>query len=142
MGKYDDILNRHRPASRRPKMSPLERAAQFSPFAALTGYEDAVRESARRTEDMRILTQEELAYLNEQLRYLADSAGEEPWATFTCFVPDARKAGGAYEAFCGRVKRVDAVAGCVLLTDGRRLPLENLCEIDSPCFRGIFPADL
>ena len=94
MGKYDDILNQRRPASRRPKMSALERAAQFSPFAALTGYEDAVRESARRTEDRRSLSQEEMDFLNRQLCYLADRTGEAPWAAFTCFVPDARKAGG------------------------------------------------
>ena len=106
MGKYDDILNQRRPASRRPKMSALERAAQFSPFAALTGYEDAVRESARRTEDRRSLSQEEMDFLNRQLCYLADRTGEGPWAAFTCFVPDARKAGGAYETFTGRVKRV------------------------------------
>ena len=141
MGKYDDILNQRRPASRRPKMSALERAAQFSPFAALTGYEDAVRESARRTEDRRSLSQEEMDFLNRQLCYLADRTGEAPWAAFTCFVPDARKAGGAYETFTGRVKRVDALAGCVTLIDGRRLLMEYICEIDSPCFRGIFDID-
>ncbi|MGI6265142.1 MAG: hypothetical protein ACOYJY_06745, partial [Acutalibacteraceae bacterium] len=87
--KYDDMIDRPHPVSpTRKRMSAVERAAQFSPFAALTGYEAVVAESARRTDQRIELTEESKLALDERLRMLADAAGDGPTAAVTYFVPD------------------------------------------------------
>ena len=131
-GKYDDILHRSRPVSlRHPPMTARERAAQFSPFAALSGYEAAVRESARRTEKKADLDEGIKGELNKQLLWLQEAEETLPAAEFLYFLADERKAGGAYRRIRGRVKRVDAHTRMVLLTDGTLIPIEDIAEITS-----------
>ena len=97
-------------------MAAADRAAQFAPFAALTGYAAAVKETARETEAFTELVEDEAAALDRQLRLLEERIRERPWVVLTCFQPDQRKAGGAYVEVQGRVKRIDAAAGAITLS--------------------------
>lgn len=126
---YDDIINLpHHVSERHPQMSMSDRAAQFSPFAALSGYEAAVRETARVTDSKIELTEEEQAALNSQLQLLSElDSGAE--ALFTYFQPDQKKAGGAYMTVSGSIKRLDDFERAVILTDGTKIPVEDILSI-------------
>ena len=103
-----------------------DRAAQFSPFAALTGYESEVKEAARLTEKRIELSSEQKEILDEQLRLLEDGALQGTVASFTFFKPDDRKDGGAYVTVAGRIKRIDPVERNIILLDGAIVP--SLCS--------------
>ena len=125
--KYDDMLNLPYPfKSDRPRMSRVNRAAQFSPFAALTGYDDAVRETARLTETRPELDDEQKAAINEVLSELASRAPERPEAEIVFFQPDERKAGGRYTTKRGHVRRIDEVNREIFFADGERVAMETL----------------
>ena len=127
-GPYDDIIGLPHPTSERhPRMSMANRAAQFSPFAALTGYEDAVKETARLTDARAELTEEEKSALDAKLRLLAGPANGE--VSLTCFQPDGRKAGGAYFTVIGAVKKIDGFAREIVLADGRRIPVDDIVDV-------------
>ena len=129
-GMYDDIICLPHPtSSKHPRMSMADRAAQFSPFAALTGYAAAVKETARETEAFMELAEDEAAALDRQLRLLEERVQNRPWVVLTCFQPDQRKAGGAYVEVQGRVKRLDSTAGTITLEDGREIPINYILEI-------------
>ena len=129
-GPYDDIITLPHPTSRRhPRMAAADRAAQFAPFAALTGYAAAVKETARETDAFTELAEDEAAALDRQLRLLEERIRERPWVVLTCFQPDQRKAGGAYVEVRGRVKRLDAAAATITLEDGREIPVSYILEI-------------
>lgn len=129
-GPYDDIITLPHPTSRRhPRMPAADRAAQFAPFAALTGYAAAVKETARETEVFTELAEDETAALDRQLRLLEERIRERPWVVLTCFQPDQRKAGGAYVEVQGRVKRIDATAGAITLENGREIPINYIFGI-------------
>lgn len=128
MGAYDDIINLPHPTSaKHPRMPMIDRAAQFSPFQALSGYGEAIRETARITGEKAELTEEEKAILGEKLRLLADTGGE---ALFTYFLPDGRKSGGAYATVVGTLKKIDPLEGRIVLTDGTTIPIEDILEIE------------
>lgn len=135
MDSYEDIINLpHHISSKRPQMSMQDRAAQFSPFAALTGYEDAIKETGRLT-DVRIeLGDEERELLDRKQRYLQECITERPEITLTYFVPDEKKAGGAYISVSGQLKRVDEYARQLVLTNGKKIPLDDIVDIQSDCF--------
>lgn len=129
-GSYDDIIHMERPVSRNHRpMTRLARAAQFSPFAALTELEGTMAETARLTEPRRAADESRLAALNEKTGILAAHAAERPWVRLRCFVPDGRKQGGAYETVVGRVRRVDVCQRLLLMTDGRQIPLDDIDEM-------------
>ena len=129
-GPYDDIIDLPHPTSERhPRMPMANRAAQFSPFAALTGYEDAVQETARQTVARPELTEEEKSHLNAELQALAEKISEHPTVSLTYFQPDERKAGGAFVTAEGAAKKLDRHTGMVILDDGRKIPVENLMSI-------------
>ncbi len=135
MGAYDDIINLPHPTSpKHPRMSMADRAAQFSPFQALSGYGEAIRETARLTGQKAELTEEEKALLDEKLRLLSET-GET--ATFTYFLPDEKKSGGACVAATGSIKKLDPLGGRVLLTDGTAIPIGDILEIESRSFWGL-----
>lgn len=135
---YDDIIDLPHPDSRRhPRMSRLDRAAQFAPFAALTGYGAAVEETARLTEMPLEQDETAKAVLNEKLRMLADFLAEEPQVTITYFLPDERKAGGAYVRVSGTVKAVEEYEHTVVMTDKTVIPMEHIREISGELFEGI-----
>lgn len=130
-GKYDDIINLPHPVSqRRARMSLIDRGAQFSPFAALTGYDAVIQETARLTEQAVEVDESARAEINEQLRLLAEREREHPEISITFFRPDARKAGGAYVTICGNVKKVDVYTASVVFTDGTRIAFESIRQID------------
>lgn len=134
-GPYDDIINLpHHVSDKRPQMSMQDRAAQFSPFAALTGYDSAIRETARLTDTKLELTEETMAVLNMKLQIAADSIAEQPELSFTYFKPDEKKAGGAYVTVSGAVKKVDDYERLVILQSGERIPMDNLLDIDGGIF--------
>ena len=129
--KYADIINRpHHSSPTRPHMSNYDRAAQFSPFAALTGYDAAVEETARLTAPRAVLSDDKKQMLDEKLRLLVDMADSPPTVRITRFLPDERKAGGSYETAEAKIKAVDTYAGCVVLADKRRIPIEDIWEIE------------
>lgn len=131
--RYDDIINLSHPTSRKhPRMSMHDRAAQFSPFAALTGHDAAIRETARLTEEKIEQSEEMISRLNEKLQIIADNPGME--VTVTYFVPDGKKAGGAYVAHTGTVKRVDGYERTLIMTDRTVIPVEQIREIESERF--------
>ena len=135
MSSYDDILHLpHHVSTKHPRMSNLNRAAQFSPFAALTGYEATIQEAARQTDRRIELDEDTKARLNEKLRLLSDLQDERPVVTFTCFVPDQRKDGGAYVTMAGTIKRIDEASHTIALTDGRAIFIEDIYEIDCEAF--------
>ena len=129
-GPYDDIIALPHPTSRRhPRMAAADRAARFVPFAALTGYAAAVKETARETEAFTELAEDEVTALDRQLRLLEERIQNRPWVVLTCFQPDQRKAGGAYVEVRGRVKRLDSTAGTITLEDGREILVNYILEI-------------
>ena len=130
MGKYDEIINLpHHVSSTRPHMPILDRAAQFMPFRALAGYEDAVQEMARLTDEKPELTEDEKALLDMQLQKLADEISGHPRVTLTYFQPDKKKPGGAYITVTGQLKKIDDFEGALLLMGGERILIENILEI-------------
>lgn len=125
-GPYDDIINLPHPTSERhPRMPMAARAAQFSPFAALTGYEDAVYETARLTSSRAELTEEEKSILDAKLQLLEPGVA----ASFTYFQPDSRKQGGAYLTAAGMVKRMDSCAREVILANGQKIFVDDIIGI-------------
>lgn len=124
MNSYDDIISL--PYPRRPqRMSNYDRAAQFSPFAALTGHDAAIAESARLTEAAIELGEDGIAILNEKLRCLEPGMA----VTVVYFQPDGRKAGGAYIRYTGTVKKPDVYSAALLMDDGTQIPFDRICDI-------------
>ena len=134
-GNYDDILHLpHHTSKTHPRMSRLDRAAQFSPFAALTGYEDVVKETARLTDAQVELTEDEKAVLDERLRLVIESDSK---AAVTWFRPDAKKSGGAYVTTTGRVKKADQLHHRLVMEDGTQIPIDAVTAIDGSIFNAV-----
>ena len=128
MRAYDDIIDPPHPTSaKHPRMSMADRAAQFSPFAALVGHGAAIRETARLTDQKIELTEDEKAVLDDKLCLLLDTGGE---AVFTYFRPDEKKDGGAYVTAAGSIKKLDLMERRVVLTGGAVIPVDDIIEID------------
>lgn len=129
--RYDDILELPHPvSSRHAPMSLTDRAAQFSPFAALTGFGAAIDETGRLT-DVRIeISEEERERLNRKLLYLHQLRNSCPEITATYFLPDEKKEGGAYIRVTGKLQKVDRLSQRIFLSDGRQIPMEELVKID------------
>lgn len=135
---YDDIIHLpHHVSKTRPQMSMEDRAAQFSPFAALTGYDAAILETGRLTEDKLELGEETQAILDRKQRYLAEIIDTKPEITVTYFVPDEKKSGGAYSTVTGFLKRIDEYERVLMLTDGRKIQLDAIIDIESDEFENI-----
>lgn len=127
---YDDIIGLPHPEPQtHPRMSLHDRAAQFSPFAALTGNSAAIAETGRLTDSRVILDEYEMARVDDALQKLQEQLTRKPVASITYFVPDAKKAGGAYRTIRGAVKRIDAVNGVLLLTDQRAIPIADIFDV-------------
>lgn len=137
--KYDDIINLpHHVSKKHPQMSLHDRAAQFSPFAALTGHKAAINETARLTDEKQILSEDVIAKLNEQLNLIKENIGTNQTVTITYFVPDDKKSGGAYISNTGVVKKIDEYYHTVILTDKTVIPIEQISEMQSDIFSEIY----
>ena len=127
---YDDIKHLTRPQyDDLHPMSMHDRAAQFSPFAALVGYDDAVAETARLTDSRLELTEDEMFELNANLNRLLDSLDEQPQISVTYFVPDEKKSGGKYVEKVGVVRIIDSYAGELVFTDGVRIAVADMSAL-------------
>ena len=130
MSQYDDIIHLpHHVSPTRKQMSIHDRAAQFSPFAALTGHGAAVEETARLTEDRIELSDDSIAHLSQQLGYIGAHLEEEPTVSITYFVRDAKKSGGAYVTHTGTVRRIDEYEGTVIMHDKSVIAIAEIVEI-------------
>ena len=127
---YSDIINLAPPECAGHRKMPLsDRAAQFAPFAALTGFGSVICESARLTESMMILSEEQERELNDNLRRLIENIGAKPLCEVMYFVPDERKAGGSYVTLTARVRRVDEVARELELADKSKIGLDSIYKL-------------
>lgn len=132
--RYDDMIDLpHHVSSVHPPMPMASRAAQFSPFAALTGYEAVIAEAARLTEVRAEPDEEQKQLLDRQLRLLREHMADAPVVRVRYFLPDERKAGGAFRTLEGVPERIDGLAGLLLL-GGEAIPFEDICAIRSELF--------
>ena len=130
MNRYDDIINlSHHVSPTRQRMSMHDRAAQFAPFAALVGYDDAVAETARLTESRPELDEQEQRVINERLAYIAEHIQEQPKVRIKYFVPDERKSGGAIVEFSGQAKRISDADATITLADGCKIRLSDIVDL-------------
>ena len=137
--KYDDIINLPHPTSaRHPRMPLKDRAAQFAPFAALTGHEAAIKETARLTDEKENLSDEVIAVLNDKLNIISENLGTEQTVEITYFVPDDKKAGGAYVTHSGIVKKIDLYEHILIMTDGTVIPIGQISEIEGELFGDMY----
>ena len=135
-GPYDDILHLPHPTSKRhPRMPIADRAAQFSPFAALTGHRAPIEETARVTDRRIELDEDAKEQLDQTLQLLLERIDEQPEITVTWFSPDKKKAGGQYHTATGKLKRIDTQESRLILTDGTQIPLEDLLRIRTESFQ-------
>ena len=127
---YDDIIALPHPEPRtHPRMSLHDRAAQFSPFAALTGHSAAIAETGRLTDSRITLDESEMARVDAALQRLQELLPQAPAVSITYFVPDERKTGGSYQTITGVVRRIDTVNSVLLLTDRREIPIADIFDI-------------
>ena len=134
-GRYDDIINLpHHVSATRPQMSMMDRAAQFSPFAALTGYDAAIKETGRLTDEKIEIDAEALNVLNMKFQILIDRLAEEPEVTFIYFKPDERKDGGAYIDVTGIVKKVDKFERLIVMQSGTKIVMDDILNIEGKIF--------
>lgn len=131
-GKYDDIINLPRPVSKKhPQMSLYERAAQFAPFAALTGYEDAIKETARTTEVFCPVLGREKEEIDQKLYDLQQNQYNHPQISIEYFVPDARKEGGEYRTLTGKVRQIDSVNKQLVMENGTTIPFQYIRKLNN-----------
>ena len=136
--KYEDILNLpHHVSKTRPQMPMSDRAAQFAPFAALTGYDSAIKETGRLTDEKIEIDEEALTALNMRYQLLIDALDDAPEVTITYFQPDERKAGGKYVSATGAVKKVDDFERRITMQDGTKIPMDDVLSIDGEVFSSL-----
>ena len=130
MNRYDDIINLpHHISPTRKQMSMHDRAAQFAPFAALVGYDDAVAETARLTESRPELDEQEQRAINERLAFIADHIHEQPEIRIKYFVPDERKSGGAIVEVSGKTYRISNADATIVMTDVCKIRLSDIIDL-------------
>lgn len=137
--QYSDIIYLpHHTSPKRSRMSAVDRAAQFSPFAALTGYDAAVKETARLTEQRIELDEYEKAALNGRFQMLEKHLEESPEVTITYFQPDEKKEGGVYRSVTGRVRKIDRYERQVIMADELKISIDEIAEIEGALFLSCF----
>lgn len=138
MGEYDDLIYLPHPVSRKhPPMSAMDRAAQFSPFSALTGYEAVLREAGRLTDSRAELSEYSRDILDQKQKILLDAASAHPEITVTYFIPDRRKQGGAYGTLKGNLKKIDLARRVIILLDRTEVSLDDVADIQCELFAGL-----
>ena len=132
---YEDIVDLpHHVSMKHPQPTMADRAARFAPFAAITGYEEMVLEEARVTDERIEMDESSKAALNEKLNMILEFIDEQPEVSITYFEPDKRKAGGAYVTVTGTVKRIDEYEHLVIMTDGKKINIDEIYNLQSELF--------
>lgn len=135
---YEDIINLpHHVSSNREHMSVHDRAAQFSPFAALTGFDGAIKETARLTDQRIELDEASKTILDEKLRIIQEQLSRQQKIELVYFQPDETKTGGAYISVMGTVKKIDGYERAVVMQDGTRIPIEEILDITGEMFQAV-----
>ncbi len=135
MQDYEDIIHLpHHVSETHPRMSRLNRAAQFSPFAALTGYGAAIQEAGRLTDRKIQLDEDSQAVLDRKLAILREQLSKHPEVSVTYFQPDGKKDGGAYASFSGQVKKIQDYEQLLVFTDGTQIPFSDILDLDGEMF--------
>ncbi len=128
--KYENIINLPHPVSpNRPRLSQQQRAAQFAPFAALTGYDAAIRETARQTEGEICLDDSEIEQIDRSLRQIKAEIGREPLILVQYFLPDGKKSGGSYHTVREKVAKIDEISRIIRLKSGKNIPFEHIIQL-------------
>lgn len=130
MKNYDDIINLEHPNLKHPRMSMYARAAQFSPFAALTGYDDEVKETARLTSDKLIMDDDFKKKLDIKLQYIESIIKEKPIIKITYFIKDKKKNGGSYNEFSGNIRRIDNIKKELIFIGNKKIPINDIIDIE------------
>ncbi len=129
MDNYSDIINLSRPVSKRPRMTLEQRSAQFAPFAALTGYEGQVKETARLTNKKIEINEELKEILNQKIQLIQKKIKEQPKIEITYFIPDFKKDGGRYETICNIIQKIDIYTNEIIMLDGTRIDIDDIIDI-------------
>lgn len=133
--KYEDIISLpHHVSKKRAPMPLQDRAAQFSPFAALTGHGAAVKETERLTDQQIELEEYEKQQINQKLQWISQHLSDKVQVELTYFVPDLHKTGGSYERVKGYVKKFEEWSGNLLMEDGKRIPVEDIIDVSADVF--------
>ena len=133
--KYNEIMGLpHHVSKTRPQMPMSDHAAQFAPFAALTGYDAAIKETGRLTDERIELDVEALSALDMKYQLLMEALDEAPEVTITYFQPDERKAGGKYVSAVGAVKKIDDFERRITMQDGAKIPMDDVLSIEGELF--------
>ena len=134
--RYDHIIHLPNPdPTVRPRMAMEKRAAQFAPFAALTGYEESVIEEARQTEEKLELSEDMIDMIDARLAVIQHHIKEQPNISVTYFIPDNKKAGGRYVTVSGNVRMLDGIEHAIIMTDRTKIPIEDVRYIEGDLFR-------
>jgi hypothetical protein len=137
--RYNDIINLpHYQSKKRPHMSTYDRAAQFSPFSALTGHDEAIKETARLTDEKTELDETAKTILNEKFTFIMEHIYDQPEITVTYFIPDSLKSGGMYVDYTGKVKKYDYLNRVLYFTDNTEIKVDDIIEIESSAFPKVF----
>ena len=142
MGKYDDIINLPHHVSKKHSQMPIaDRAAQFAPFAALTGYGEQIKETARTTEEFHQVSGQEKEELNQKLQILQQTQYKHPLISIYYFAPDTRKQGGHYNKTTGCVKKIDVINEKLMMIDGNEIAFKHIKEIQGDFFLSIMKSE-
>lgn len=134
-GNYDDIINLpHHISAERPRIAAIDRAAQFSPFAALTGHDAAIIETARLTDQRVELDEYAKNDLSDRIQFIAERIKEPHEIVISYFQPDAKKKGGAYLTANGIVKKIDEFERLIVMADGKRIPIDEVISVEGQIF--------
>ena len=137
MNKYDDIINLSRPKSKHPQITLEQRSAQFAPFAALTGYKEQIKETARLTDKRLELDEEAKSILDTKIQIIKEKLNQQPQIEITYFVPDNRKDGGRYETVNSIIRKIDEYYNKIIMNNGTYIDIDEIIDIQSEIFNNI-----
>ena len=134
MNKYDDIINLSRPKSKHPQMTLEQRSAQFAPFAALTGYEGQIKETARLTDKRLELDEEAKSILDTKIQIIKEKNDQQPQIAITYFIPDKQKEGGKYITIENKIKKINQYTNEIIMIDKTNIKIDEIIDIQGSIF--------
>lgn len=134
MKKYDEIINLSRPKSKHPQMTLEQRSAQFAPFAALTGYEGQIKETARLTDKRLELDEEAKSILDTKIQIIKEKIAQQPQIEITYFIPDKQKEGGKYVTIENKIKKINPYTNEIIMIDKTNIKIDEIIDIQGNIF--------